>query len=69
VGTVQQRHREQQEMHEVEHLQQHRELARAQYSAYKASLAAGMRAPTRDEVHLHEAMVGWLRERRVVPYP
>ena len=67
--TVQQRHREQQEMQEVEHLQQHREVARAQYSACKASLAAGMRAPTRDEVHLHKAMAGWLRGRRVVPYP
>jgi len=69
AGTVQQRHREQQEMQEVKHLQQHREVARAQYSACKASLAAGMRAPTRDEVHLHKAIAGRLRGRRVVPYP
>jgi hypothetical protein len=38
------RHCEQQEKQEGEQLQQHRELARGQYFAYKASVAAEVRA-------------------------
>ena len=66
---MQQRPREQQEKQEVEQFQQHRELARAQYSAYKASLAAGVRAPTRDEAHLHSVTAGWLGGQGGIPCP